>query len=241
MAVDVFDPMSPQGRSIAHTNEPGELVCTQPFPSQPLTFWGPDGSEKYKNAYFTTFPGIWTQGDLIRINPETSGIQMLGRSYVICSGYGRTCTANETSDGVLNPSGVRFGSAEIYNVIRLFPEVEDSICTGQRRPEDRDESVVLFLKLKPGKPKTVLLKEQIKQRIQKVLSKRHVPKYVFYVDDIPYSNVGKKLEIIVKNIISGRKAVSAVVANPESLSIYTKYLDIEAAAKQENMLGLSKL
>lgn len=138
-----------------------------------------------------------------------------------------------SSDGVLNPSGVRFGSAEIYNVIRLFPEVEDSVCTGQRRSEDRDETVVLFLKLKPGQPRTTDLKTTIKKRIGDNLSKRHVPKYVFYVDDIPYSNVGKKLEILVKNIISGRKAESTVVANPESLSIYHKYFSVEEAAKQE--------
>lgn len=80
MGVDVFDPLSPDATSIRDTGLPGELVCTQPFPSQPLTFWGPDGSEKYKDAYFSTFPGVWTQGDLIRINPTTGGIQMLGRS-----------------------------------------------------------------------------------------------------------------------------------------------------------------
>ncbi|RSL58710.1 hypothetical protein CEP54_007600 [Fusarium duplospermum] len=224
MAVDVFDPLSSQAVSIRESNEPGELVCTQPFPSQPLTFWGPDGSQKYKDAYFSTFPGVWTQGDLIRINPKTGGIQMLGRS-----------------DGVLNPSGVRFGSAEIYNVVRLFPEVEDSVCVGQRRLQDRDETVVLFLKLKPAERKTVLLKERIQRKIQENLSKRHVPKYVFYVEDVPYSNVGKKLEIVVKKIINGQKAESTVVANPESLSIYQKYFDIEAAVKEEGMSQLAKL
>ena len=80
MAVDVFDPISSQAISIRDSDEPGELVCTQPFPSQPLTFWGPNGSDKYKDAYFATFPGAWTQGDLIRINPKSGGIQMLGRS-----------------------------------------------------------------------------------------------------------------------------------------------------------------
>lgn len=81
MAVDVFDPLSEKGRSLEGTNEPGELVCTAPFPSQPLSFWGPKGDEKYRDAYFSTFgPRVWVQGDLIRINPNTKGIQMLGRS-----------------------------------------------------------------------------------------------------------------------------------------------------------------
>ncbi|KIW30206.1 acetoacetate-CoA ligase [Cladophialophora immunda] len=225
MAVDIFDPTSVRGQSLEGTDESGELVCRAPFPSQPLTFWGPDGLEKYKDAYFSMFgPDTWVQGDLIRINPRTRGIQMLGRS-----------------DGVLNPSGVRFGSSEIYNVVRLFPEVEDSVCTGQRRSTDRDEVVILFLKLKPGVERTAALRTQIKAKIGQSLSKRHVPKYVFYVDDIPYSNVGKKLEILVKKIISGHKAESTVVANPESLPLYQKYYDIERAAQEEDAMLLSRL
>ncbi len=83
MAVDVFEPElvneSPQ-RILSE--EPGELVCTQPFPSQPVTFFGAGGDEKYFNSYFSTLPGIWVQGDLIKISNSTGGIQMLGRSYV---------------------------------------------------------------------------------------------------------------------------------------------------------------
>lgn len=142
---------------------------------------------------------------------------------------------------MLNPAGVRFGSAEIYNVVQLFQSVEDSICTGHRRATDRDETVVLFLKLKPGVKRTAALKTQIRDKISQTLSKRHAPKYVFYVDDIPYSNVGKKLEILVKNIIGGRKAESSVVANPESLALYKKYYSIEEAAAQDDSSGSSKL
>lgn len=81
MAVDVYDSISENGQSLEGTHEPGELVCTAPFPSQPLTFWGPGGEAKYEDAYFSRFgPSTWVQGDLIRINPVTRGIQMLGRS-----------------------------------------------------------------------------------------------------------------------------------------------------------------
>lgn len=125
--------------------------------------------------------------------------------------------------------------------MRLFPSVEDSICTGHRRATDRDEIVVLFLKLKPGARRTAALKAQIKDKIGQMLSKRHVPKYVFYVDDIPYSNVGKKLEILVKNIIGGRKAESSVVANPQSLVLYKKYYSIEEAAAREDINASSKI
>lgn len=147
----------------------------------------------------------------------------------------------QVRDGVLNPSGVRFGSAEIYNVIRLFPEVEDSICVGQRRPQDRDETVVLFLKLKPTAKRTKAFAERIKQKIGTSLSRRHVPKYIFFVDGIPYSNVGKKLEILVKKIINGQKAESTVVANPESLPGYRRFFDIEKAAREDELPEAAKL
>lgn len=101
--------------------------------------------------------------------------------------------------------------------------------------------MVLFLKLKPGAQRTFALKDHIKKQINQSLSKRHVPKYVFYVDDIPYSNVGKKLEILVKNIISGRKAESTVVANPESISIYQRFYEIEKAHQAESVGEASKL
>jgi acetoacetyl-CoA synthetase len=136
-------------------------------------------------------------------------------------------------DGVLNPSGIRFGSAEIYNVVRAFTEVEDSVCVGQRRPQDKDEAVMLFLKLKKGTRRTPGLIERLKQHIERDLSKRHIPKYIFYVDDIPYSGVGKKLEVVVKNIVCGRQVKSNVIANPESLELYRPYFDIEKIVFQE--------
>jgi len=142
-------------------------------------------------------------------------------------------------DGVLNPSGVRFGSAEIYNVVRHFKEVEDSVCVGQRRPEDGDEQVLLFVKLVKGAKETKALAQRLKAEIGTQLSKRHVPKHVFYVADIPYSLVGKKLEILVKGIVSGRNPTSNVLANPESVEIYKKFARIEEVL--DGGLEVSKL
>jgi acetoacetyl-CoA synthetase len=137
---------------------------------------------------------------------------------------------------VLNPSGVRFGSAEIYNVVRNFPDVEDSICVGQRRPQDKDESVMLFLKVKEGSRKTTALIEKLKLQIERDLSKRHVPKYIFYIDDIPYSGVGKKLEVMVKKIVCGRQVKSNVVGNPDSLALYEPFLNPEKIAPKVGKL-----
>ncbi|THU96731.1 acetoacetate-CoA ligase [Dendrothele bispora CBS 962.96] len=212
MAVEVFDP---SGKNIEHTGEPGELVCTRPHPSLPVRFWGdtPDG-KKLRETYFSFYPGIWRQGDFMVVNPATKGIMILGRS-----------------DGVLNPSGVRFGSGEIYTVLEQFSDVvDDFICIGQRRPKlDKDERVLLFVKMRDSYKLTKELEVRIKDTIKKALSARHVPAYIFEVEDIPYTVNGKKIEIAVKQIVSGSNLTpSGTVANPESLNLYYKFRDIEA-------------
>jgi len=197
---------------------PGELVATASFPNQPVFFWSdPDGST-YQKAYYARFPHVWTHGDFIQIHPVTKQILFLGRA-----------------DGVLNPSGVRFGSADIYSVIEEhFPQVVESLCVGQRRPHDADESVMLFLKMREGEKFSEGLAEAIKRKIGEMRSKRHIPRYVFETKDIPvrfpdsllfhcyYGSpervaiVGrlltvtqttvnlKKVELPVKQIVSGR-------------------------------------
>jgi len=210
MKVEVFDP---DGNNIEHTGQPGELVCTRPHPSLPLAFWGDDSGKKLREAYFSMYPGVWRQGDFMVINPATKGMIILGRS-----------------DGVLNPSGVRFGSGEIYTVLETFSDsIDDSLCIGQRRPQDKDERVLLFLKMRPGYKFTPELVADIKTSIRKGLSARHVPSYIFEVSDIPYTVNGKKIEIAVKQIVSGSNLQpSGTVANPESLQLYYKYRDIES-------------
>jgi acetoacetyl-CoA synthetase len=169
--IEVFDSTieSGPGRPVPD-GEAGELVATASFPNQPVYFWGDDAhNTRYRSAYFTRFPGVWTHGDFIQIHPLTGQIMFLGRA-----------------DGVLNPSGVRFGSADIYSVVEThFPEVADSICVGQRRPQDVDESVVLFLKMNNGYEFTERLVERIKRKIAEERSRRHVPRFVFQTWDIP--------------------------------------------------------
>lgn len=151
------------------------------------------------------------------------------------------------SDGVLNPGGVRFGSGEIYTIMEQFSSsVDDSLCIGQRRPYDKDERVLLFLKMRQGHRFSPEVVEKIKIAIRKGLSSRHVPAYIFEVSDIPvgflfyrgkinltslvlqYTVNGKKIEIAVKQIVSGSNLQpSGTVANPEALQLYYKYRDIE--------------
>ncbi|EXJ87220.1 acetoacetate-CoA ligase [Capronia epimyces CBS 606.96] len=208
MKVQIF---SDDGEPIEATGEPGELVCTAPFPSQPAFFWGDEGGKRYKAAYFERFPGIWHQGDYIRMDPATQGIAFLGRS-----------------DGVLNPSGVRFGSAEIYNTLNIFSSIEDSLCVGQRRPQDRDERVLLFVKMKPGHTLDHKLKKAIETRIRQDLSPRHVPKFIFETPDIPITVNGKKTELPVKKIVSGQSITpSSTIANPASLKWYEQFARLD--------------
>jgi acetoacetyl-CoA synthetase len=164
-----LDARPPSGRELP-AGEPGELVCTTAFPNMPVMFWGDSDGKKYHAAYFQRFDDVWAHGDFVQVEPLTRSIVFLGRA-----------------DGVLNPSGVRFGSAEIYAVLEtMFQDViEDSVCVGQRRKGDPDESVMLFLKMKQGNPFTPDLVNRLKDAIAQALSKRHVPKFFFETPEIP--------------------------------------------------------
>lgn len=207
MAVRVYNEA---GEDVEDAGLPGDLVCSRPFPCAPVAFWGGDeGKKKYRQAYFDKFDNVWHHGDFCRVNPKTGGITMLGRS-----------------DGILNPSGVRFGSAEIYTIItRYFPaEIEDSLCVGRRRPTDDDETVVLFVKMAEGHVFSDDLVKAIKAKIRTELSPRHVPGIIDETKAIPQTINQKKIETVVKQIISGSTlAPAASVGNPESLAFYKEW------------------
>ncbi|GME28222.1 AMP-dependent synthetase/ligase [Neofusicoccum parvum] len=210
MAVRAWDYL---GTDVTAAGEPGDLVCVQPFPCQPVRFWGPDGHRKYAASYFDKFASdgrpIWHHGDFVRFSPRTGGLVMLGRS-----------------DGILKPAGVRFGSAEIYNVLLAhFPEeVADALCIGRRREEDADETVVLFLKMAEGRAFGEGLVEGIRKVVRRELSARHVPGVVDECPEIPVTTNGKKVEGAVKQILCGLNVkTSASVANAECLDWYREW------------------
>ena len=133
-----------------------------------------------------------------------------------------------------NLAGVRFGSAEIYNCVGVFSEIEDSLCVGQRRSDDIDEQVLLFVKMKTGHSLDGKLKSAIESRIRKDLSSRHVPKSIFETPEIPMTVNGKKTELPVKKIVSGQKTIaSSTIMNPGSLKWYEQFveLDVKGATK----------
>jgi acetoacetyl-CoA synthetase len=175
VGVAIYDSLLPSGgpgRPVPD-GTPGELVATAPFPNIPCFFWG-DGDAspgpRYRAAYFARFDHVWAHGDFCVVHPATGNISFLGRA-----------------DGVLNPSGVRFGSAEIYGVLerRFADRVADSLCVGRRRAKDTDEAVMLFLLMKPGCEFDDGLVGEVKRAIADDLSKRHVPRWVFETKEIP--------------------------------------------------------
>lgn len=241
MAIRVVDSVT--GEEVP-AGEPGDLVCVKPFPCQPLTFFGASGNDKYKAAYFERFEdvcgvkgAVWHHGDFVKIpDAKTGGLLMLGRS-----------------DGVLKPAGVRFGSAEIYNIlIRFFAaEVEDAVCVGRRRATDTDETVCLFVVTTPEHKFDNDLRNRIKQKIKSELSPRHVPGVVEECGGgVPKTGNGKKsvvispfpseqcrrvmlireihyrIEVAVKQILSGVTVkTNASVANPEALEWFKQWAE----------------
>ncbi len=181
--------------------ETGELVCEAPFPSMPVEFWDDPTGDKYLNAYFRKFPGVWCHGDWIRIT-EQGGVIIYGRS-----------------DATLNPGGVRIGTADIYSVVETLPEVMDSLVVGQDWEED--VRVILFVKLAEGQALTDDLMRRIKTTIRNSATPRHVPAKIIPIDDIPYTINMKKVELAVRNVIHGKPVTNRdALANPGSLDLY---------------------
>jgi len=196
MAVDAF---GDDGRPVR--GKKGELVCTRPFPSMPIGFWNDPGGERYRKAYFARFPGVWCHGDFVEITPR-GGIVIYGRS-----------------DAVLNPGGVRIGTAEIYRQVEQLGEVEESIAIGQ--DWESDVRVVLFVRLRPGLTLDDALADRIRARIRSQCSPRHVPAKILQVADIPRTRSGKIVELAVRDVVHGRAVENReALANPEALALF---------------------
>jgi acetoacetyl-CoA synthetase len=197
MKINVYDE---RGNPIV--DREGELVCDAPAPSMPLYFWNDPDNKKYKEAYFDVYPNVWRHGDYVKINSKTGGLTFYGRS-----------------DAVLKPSGVRIGTAEIYNQVEKLEEIADSLAIGQNWKGD--QRIVLFVKPAEGYQLTDDLKEKIKRTLREKASPRHVPAKIIEVPHIPYTLNMKKVESAVTNIIHGRPVLNrGALINPESLDYY---------------------
>jgi acetoacetyl-CoA synthetase len=207
MAVEVFDD---DGRPVR--GRAGELVCTKPFPSMPVSFWNdPDGS-KYRAAYFETFPNAWRHGDWAELT-ERDGMVIHGRS-----------------DATLNPGGVRIGTAEIYRQVEELPEIVESIVIGQDQQTEfgPDVRIVLFVRLREGLVLDDALRDRIRARIRENASPHHVPKKIVQVADIPRTISGKITELAVRDVVHGRSVKNAdALANPQALALFKDLPDLQ--------------
>ena len=206
LSVDVFDAA---GNSLR--GEPGELVCTQPFPSMPIGFWNdPDGS-KYHAAYFERYPDTWHHGDHALITEHEhrhEGLVILGRS-----------------DAVLKPGGVRIGTGELYSALSDMPELLESLAVGQTFRGD--VRIVLFVTLAPGITLDETLVRRIRDRIRNATTARHVPARILAVPDLPRTRSGKASEVAVHAMIEGQPVRNRdALANPESLEYFRNLAEL---------------
>ncbi|MEM1114490.1 MAG: acetoacetate--CoA ligase [Pseudomonadota bacterium] len=196
MAVEVWNE---QGEAVLE--EKGELVCAAPFPCAPIGFWSDPGDKKFRSAYFDSWPGVWAHGDYAEVTSH--------RGFII---HGR-------SDAVLNPGGVRIGTAEIYRQVEKVEAVVESIVIGQEWGDDI--RVVLFVVLRPGRSLDDELRREICATVRCNTTPRHVPARIVQVADIPRTISGKIVELAVRNVVHGRPVKNTdALANPEALAFY---------------------
>jgi acetoacetyl-CoA synthetase len=202
MAVDIFDD---SGRSLRGAR--GELVCTAPFPSMPIGFWNDPTGAKYRAAYFERFPGVWHHGDYAAITAH-DGLIIYGRS-----------------DAVLNPGGVRIGTAEIYSAVESLPQIAEALAVGQ--DWQGDVRVVLFVRLNDGVVLDEPLRKAIRQAIRTQTTARHVPARIVAVPDLPRTLSGKLTELAVRNVIHGLPVKNLdALANPGALDYFRDVPDL---------------
>ena len=205
MDVQIFDD---EGSPISQRK--GELVCASSFPAMPIYFWDDSNNQKYQQAYFSQFDNIWAQGDYGEIT-QHGGIIIHGRS-----------------DAVLNPGGVRIGTAEIYRQVETIEAVLESIVIGQNWQDD--VRVILFVILRDDRPLTDALINQIKQQIRTNTTPRHVPAKVIKVAAIPRTISGKIVELAVRKVIHGEVVKNQdALANPEALALFINLPELASA------------
>jgi acetoacetyl-CoA synthetase len=194
---------SPNGESLV--DEVGELVITRPMPSMPIYFWGDESGERYREAYFDMFPGVWRHGDWIEITSRGTAVI-----------YGR-------SDSTINRGGVRMGTSELYRAVLALPQVTDALAVDLPKP-GTDGWLSLFVVLRDGESLGDELVGRIRRRIREDCSPRHVPDEIRQIDEVPRTLSGKVLEVPVKRILSGTPPDEAAsresLANPSALDFF---------------------
>jgi len=190
-------------------NELGEMVIDKPMPSMPVYFWNDKEDKKYKASYFEHYPGKWRHGDFIKINSETDGIIIYGRS-----------------DATLNRHGIRIGTSEIYRAVDKVKEIEDSLIINLELDKGK-HYMPLFVKMRRNVQLSEDIKMKINTQLKKEYSPRHVPDEIIAVNDIPYTISGKKMEAPIKKILLGLPLEKSInfdtMRNPDSVQFFIEF------------------
>jgi acetoacetyl-CoA synthetase len=203
MKTQVFDD---DGQALI--GQQGELVCSAPFPSVPLGFWADADGSRFRATYFERYPNVWWHGDLATITTR-GGLMVHGRS-----------------DAVLNPGGVRIGTAELYRQVEKVPEVVESIAISQEW--QGDVRIVLFVRLREGLTLDEPLREKICGTIRANTTPRHVPARIVQVPEMPRTISGKLVELAVRNVVHGRPVKNRdALANPQALEHFKNLPELQ--------------
>jgi len=190
-------------------DELGEMVIDKPMPSMPIYFWNDEENKRYKASYFEHYPRKWRHGDFIRINSNTDGLVIYGRS-----------------DATLNRHGIRIGTSEIYRAVNKIEEIEDSLIVNLELDEGK-HYMPLFVKMKEGFELTDDIKTKINQQLKIEYTPRHVPDEIILVADIPYTISGKKMEAPIKKILLKMPLEKSInfdsMRNPESVEFFIEF------------------
>lgn len=211
LAMDVVI-LDQDGQELA-PGQKGELCCRSAFPSMPLGFWNDPDGQRYHHAYFSRFPGIWAHGDFAELT-QHGGLIIHGRS-----------------DAILNPGGVRIGTAEIYRQVETFPEILESLAVAQTYAGD--ERIILFVRLGTNDPLQPDLEQRLRERLRQQASPRHVPAMILSAPALPRTRSGKLAELAVKQILHGGQVDNVeALANPEVLDWFR---DLPIAQRVQTM------
>jgi acetoacetyl-CoA synthetase len=186
----------------ASTIMPGELVCTNPFPSRPLGFFGDEDGSRFHKAYFAANEGVWTHGDVIEFSPQGSA-RLHGRS-----------------DGVLNVRGINVSPGEIYRILSEIPEIRHAMVVPQTGANagDAGQRIVLLLVLRAGAQFNAALAARVRRDLTRQGSAALVPDVIVQVDGLPVTHNGKPSEAAARDAVNGLPARNvSSLANPECL------------------------
>jgi acetoacetyl-CoA synthetase len=185
------------------------MVIDKPMPSMPIYFWNDKNNKRYKASYFEHYPGTWRHGDFIKINSQTDGLVIYGRS-----------------DATLNRHGIRIGTSEIYRAVNKIEEIEDSLIVNLELDEGK-HYMPLFVKMKKGFDLNEDVQTKIKTQLKTEYTPRHVPDEIIEVKDIPYTISGKKMEAPIKKILLKMPLKKSInfdsMRNPESVEFFIDF------------------